>query len=162
MLVHRRRRIYFILLLLAGLGVAVGFSLFALRQNINLYYTPREVLQHKASVGALFRLGGMVVKGSLHRVPNSLKVSFVLTDFHQDITVFYEGLLPSLFREGQGIVAQGRLNSKGVFVASQVLAKHDANYHPPGVVGDYDTPLPHTLKGTGVERGSVRRVAYDS
>jgi len=133
MRIHRRRRLYFILLLLTGISVAVGFSLFALRQNINLYYTPQDVLKHKERVGRLFRLGGMVVKGSVKRIPNSVKVTFVLTDYHGKVTVSYEGILPSLFREGQGIVTQGRLNSKGVFVADQVLAKHDSTYHPPEI-----------------------------
>jgi len=133
MLVHRKRRLYFILLLLVGMGIAVAFSLFALRQNINLYYTPKDVLRHKELAGHVFRLGGMVVKGSVRRVPNSLNLSFVLTDYHGKVTVSYEGVLPSLFREGQGIVAQGRLNAKGVFVADRVLAKHDASYHPPEV-----------------------------
>jgi len=133
MQVHRKRRLYFILLCLLGLGLAVGFSLFALRQNINLYYTPKDVLQHKEPVGVLFRLGGMVVKGSVHRIPNSLKVTFVLTDYHGKAMVTYNGVLPSLFCEGQGIVAQGRLNEKGVFVADYVLAKHDATYHPPNI-----------------------------
>ncbi len=133
MRVHRRRRLYFILLLLAGLSIAVGFSLFALRQNINLYYTPRDVLQGKVGAGHLFRLGGMVVKGSVHHLSNSLKTTFVLTDYHGKVMVSYNDILPSLFREGQGIVAQGRLNSKGVFVADQVLAKHNASYHPPEI-----------------------------
>lgn len=133
MRIHRRRRLYFILLLLAGISVAVGFSLFALRQNINLYFTPQDVEMHKERVGRLFRLGGMVVKGSVKRIPNSLKVTFVLTDYHGNVTVSYKGILPSLFREGQGIVAQGRLNSEGVFVADQVLAKHDSTYHPPEI-----------------------------
>lgn len=133
MLVHRRRRLYFILLLLAGVGLAIGFSLFALRQNIDLYYTPQKVAQNKAVVGQRFRLGGMVLKGSVRRVPDSLKVTFVLTDYKSKVTVFYNGVLPSLFREGQGIVAQGRLNSKGVFVADQVLAKHDSTYRPPQI-----------------------------
>jgi len=133
MLKHRKKRLYFILSLLLGLSLAVGFALFALRQNINLYYTPKDVVQHEEAQGRLFRLGGMVVKGSVHRVPNSLKVSFVLTDYHARVTVLYDGVLPSLFREGQGIVAQGRLNKKGEFVADQVLAKHNADYHPPGV-----------------------------
>ncbi len=131
MKLQRRRRLYFILLLLAGFSVAVGFSLFALRQNIDLYYTPKDIAQHKEITGQQFRLGGLVVKNSLRRIPNTLNVNFVLTDFHNKITVSYDGVLPSLFREGQGIVAQGHLNKNGVFIADQVLAKHDASYHPP-------------------------------
>ena len=133
MLIKRRRRLYFIVFLIAGISIAVGLSLFSLRQNINLYYTPVQVLEHKAPNGRVFRLGGMVVKGSVHRVPNTLRISFVLTDYHANIKVKYNGMLPSLFRVGQGIVAQGKLNLKGVFIADQVLAKHDSTYRPPGV-----------------------------
>lgn len=129
---QRKRRLYFILLLLIGISAAVGFALFALRQNINLYYTPSQLLeQHSHRVA---RLGGLVVKGSVQHQKNSLQVSFVLTDFHCKVRVKYDGMLPSLFREGRGIVAQGHLNAKGIFIADQVLAKHDANYHPPEIL----------------------------
>lgn len=129
----RKRRLYFILLLLFSIGTAIALSLYALRQNIDLYYTPTQLKQAKLLKGRELRLGGMVVKGSVKRVPNTLKVTFVLTDFKQQCTVQYNGILPSLFREGQGIVAEGQVNVQGVFIADQVLAKHDANYHPPGI-----------------------------
>jgi len=134
MRVQRKRRLYFILILLVGISTAVGFALFALRQNINLYYTPSQLLQQNSH--RVVRLGGLVVKGSVHHQEKNLKIAFVLTDFHHTIKVEYDGLLPSLFREGQGIVAEGRLNVKGVFMADQVLAKHDENYHPPNVPND--------------------------
>ncbi len=133
MQIKRRRRLYLIIVLIAGVGTAVGFALYALNQNINLYYTPSQILDKNVPYNRTFRLGGMVEKGSVHRTPNSLKVAFMLTDFHQEVEVKYNGILPSLFRVGQGIVAQGKLNSKGVFVADQVLAKHDATYRPPGI-----------------------------
>lgn len=139
MLAHRKRRLFFIIFLLCGVGLAVGLSLFALRQNINLYFTPQQVEKGQAPRHQTIRLGGMVVKGSVHRVPNTLKVSFELTDFKDTVMVDYDGLLPSLFHVGQGIVTQGRLNAKGIFVADQVLAKHDATYRPPGIP-------PHSLK----------------
>jgi len=129
----RKRRMYFIIFLLVGVGLAVGLALFALRKNINLYFTPSQLKQHANALNKEFRLGGLVVTHSVHRVADSLKVSFVLTDFKNTITVKYNGILPSLFREGQGIVAQGKLNAKGVFVADQVLAKHDSTYRPPGI-----------------------------
>jgi len=129
--IKRKRRIYFIVFLLAGLGVIVSLALFALRQNIDLYYTPQQIQKQHVSMGREFRLGGMVVKGSVQHVPNSLQVSFILSDYHAEQKVNYDGILPSLFREGQGIVAQGRLDQQGVFVADQVLAKHDNQYKPP-------------------------------
>ncbi|MBS0351557.1 MAG: cytochrome c maturation protein CcmE [Proteobacteria bacterium] len=132
MLIHRKRRLYFIALVLAGSGIAVAFALTALRQNINLYQTPQQIIQQQPSSQRVFRLGGMVVPGSVQQ-GDDLKVKFTLTDYQAKIQVEYQGVLPSLFREGQGIVAQGHLNSQGVFIADQVLAKHDANYHPPGV-----------------------------
>ena len=131
---QRKRRLYFILFLMVGVSLAVGFALFALRQNINLYLTPAELLLRSIDRHKVVRLGGMVVKGSVHHELKSLKVTFVLTDFHRKIKVEYEGILPSLFRDGQGVVAQGVLQSNGVFKADQVLAKHDANYHPPNIL----------------------------
>ena len=133
MLIKRRRRLYIVISLLLGVGLATGLVLYALRQNINLYYTPAQAVQHAMPPGRVFRLGGMVMKNSVHHSPESLKVNFVLTDYHQHMTVQYDGVLPALFREGQGIVAQGSLTQQGVFVATQVLAKHDENYKPPGV-----------------------------
>lgn len=131
MITSRKRRLYFILIVLVGISAAVAFALFALRKNINLYYTPSELFQQKLQ--SAVRLGGFVVQGSVHHQKNTLKVTFVLTDFHQKVPVEYVGVLPSLFREGQGIVAAGHLNTKGVFVANQVLAKHGAQYHPPNI-----------------------------
>jgi len=129
----RKRRLYFVIFMLTGVGLAVAVCLFALRKNINLYLTPQQVLSKHLQPGHTFRLGGLVVRGSVKHIPNSLKVSFVLTDFHRTLVVNYNGILPSLFHDGQGIVAQGQLNINGVFVADQVLAKHDANYHPPEI-----------------------------
>lgn len=130
---HHKRRLYFIFLLLAGISSAVAFSLFALRKNINLYFTPSELYLQPSERVRFVRLGGLVVNGSVRHDPNSLKVTFVLTDYHHKMMVKYEDILPSLFREGQGIVAKGYLNAQGVFIADQVLAKHDANYHPPKI-----------------------------
>lgn len=132
MLNHRKRRLYFITLLVGSIGVAVSLALYALRQNVNLYETPQQVIQQSVRPGQVFRLGGMVVKGSVQHGAG-LQVSFALTDYHANIQVQYQGILPSLFREGQGIVAQGRLNDQGIFIADEVLAKHDANYKPPEI-----------------------------
>lgn len=129
----RRKRLIWVMVALLGTGIAVGLVLYALRQNISLFYTPSQVVNHEVPAGRLFRLGGMVQKGSVHHAKQGLLVSFVLTDFKKAITVQYNGILPALFREGQGIVTEGRLTKNGDFVATEVLAKHDANYMPPNL-----------------------------
>ena len=129
----RKKRLYFIIAILIGVGSAVSLSLYALGQNINLYYTPSQLVSDHVPEGKLIRLGGMVKDGSLHRVKDTLKVSFVLTDYHQTREVKFKGILPALFREGQGIVVQGKLNKSGILIADQVLAKHDSKYMPPGL-----------------------------
>jgi cytochrome c-type biogenesis protein CcmE len=105
----------------------------ALGKNIDLYYTPQQALTAKLTQNQLFRLGGMVRKGSVSHTPQSLAVTFVLTDFMANIKVTYNGVLPSLFREGQGIIARGHFDKHGVFMAEEVLAKHDENYKPPEI-----------------------------
>jgi cytochrome c-type biogenesis protein CcmE len=132
MLNPRKRRLCFILLVLVSTSLALGLSLYALRQKVNLYQTPQQVLANPPKTDTVFRLGGMVVKGSVKH-GDKLQVNFILTDFHAQVRVQYQGILPSLFREGQGIVAQGRLNDQGIFIADEVLAKHDANYMPPAI-----------------------------
>jgi len=128
-----RRRALGVLALLLGVGVAVGLALLALRENINLFYSPSEVAAGKAPMGRVVRVGGLVQAGSVRRAAEGLDVEFVLTDGAATVTVRYRGILPDLFREGQGIVAQGKLEPGGVLVAEQVLAKHDENYMPPEV-----------------------------
>ena len=130
---RRKQRLILTLILFTGTAVAVTLALLALRENINLFFSPTQVKAGEAPRQANFRLGGMVVEGSVRRPDTDLSVEFVLTDTIEQVTVTYRGLLPDLFREGQGIVAQGALNNDGVFEASQVLAKHDENYMPPEV-----------------------------
>ena len=129
----RRQRFILVGLLVLGVSVALGLALLALRENINLFFSPTQVKAGEAPQQASFRLGGMVVEGSVQRPDADLSVEFVLTDTVEQVTVTYKGFLPDLFREGQGIVAQGFLNSNGIFEAKQVLAKHDENYMPPEV-----------------------------
>ncbi len=129
----RKRRLMFVVSIVVGLGAAIGLALYAMKQNINLFYSPQELVDGKAPVGPLIRLGGLVVKGSVKRDPESLKVSFDLTDNAGEVTVSYDGILPDLFREGQGIVTMGKLQANGTFVATEVLAKHDENYMSPEV-----------------------------
>lgn len=129
----RKKRLTIVLFLIAGIAVAVGLTTYALRQNINLFYDPTQIAAGEAPVDVRIRAGGMVKEGSVIRDPGSLKVEFQVTDFNKSVPVQYEGILPDLFAEGQGVVAMGRLDESGRFVADQVLAKHDENYMPPEV-----------------------------
>lgn len=129
----RKKRLFIILGILAGVGVAVALALTALQQNINLFYTPTQIAAGEAPQGTRIRAGGLVEEGSVQRTNDSLTVSFRVTDGAQAVTISYQGILPDLFREGQGIVALGRVNAEGVLVADEVLAKHDENYMPPEV-----------------------------
>ena len=135
---RRKSRLSIIILVLAGVVIATTLVLYALRQNIDLFYTPSEVVYGKEDkadlkpeVGQRIRVGGMVVAGTVQRDPKSLKVWFDLNDIGPSISVEYEGILPDLFREGQGIVAQGVLKEPTLLEATEVLAKHDENYVPP-------------------------------
>ena len=129
----RKKRLTIVLFLVAGIALAVGLTAYALRQNINLFYDPSQISAGEAPVDVRIRAGGMVEEGSVVRDPDSLKVQFRVTDFNASVPVEYVGILPDLFAEGQGVVAMGRLNGQGRFVADQVLAKHDENYMPPEV-----------------------------
>ncbi len=129
----RKQRLAIIAFVLLGLAGAVALALYALSQNINLFFSPDQVVAGEAPVEQRMRLGGMVVEGSVLRASDSLKVQFDLTDYRGTVTVQYEGILPDLFREGQGIVAMGELNSDRVFQADEVLAKHDEKYMPPEI-----------------------------
>ena len=131
----RKKRLGLILLMVAGVTVGVGFALKSLDQNIMFFFTPSEVISGKAPHNKLFRIGGMVVEGSVSRPGDGLTVNFDLTDNEQHVTVQYTGILPDLFREGQGIIANGKLDKSGEFVAEEVLAKHDENYMPRELVG---------------------------
>ena len=130
---RRRQRVVLVGLLLAGVILAATLALLALRENINLFFSPTQVAAGEAPQNTPFRLGGMVVAGSVQRAAEDLSIRFDLTDTAHTVTVAYTGILPDLFSEGQGIVTQGSLGKDGTFVASQVLAKHDENYMPPEV-----------------------------
>lgn len=137
---RRKKRLLIVTSLVLGLSLAFGLVLFALQQNIDLFYTPTEIINGKKEtgikpeVGQRLRVGGLVMNGTVKRDPESLKVSFDLLDNGGGIvTVYFNGILPDLFREGQGIVAQGVLKSETEIDAFEVLAKHDADYMPPEV-----------------------------
>ncbi len=129
----RRKRLFVVLGILAGVSASVALAVVAGRQDISFYYDPTQVVLGKAPADKDFRIGGLVVKGSVRRKPGDMTVHFVLTDFAHQVPVKYTGVLPDLFREGQGIIAHGQMSPDGVFVADQVLAKHDAKYMPPEI-----------------------------
>lgn len=154
---RRKKRLAITTAILIGLSAVVGLVLYALSQNIDLFFKPTEIFQGKEDsglkpiIGQRIRVGGLVVPGSVHRDEDSLKVNFKLVDMRMPIvfndtdltiTVKYDGILPDLFREGQGIVANGILQKDGFIEASEVLAKHDENYMPKELEDDANTPYP--------------------
>ncbi len=130
----RKKRLSLIILMVAGIAVGVGFALKALNENIMFFFSPADIQAGKAPANKDFRVGGLVVEGTVKRPGEGLTVEFNLTDNDSVVKVKYTGILPDLFREGQGIIANGRLNDNGEFIASEVLAKHDENYMPPEVM----------------------------
>jgi len=126
----RRKRLLYVAFIFLGGLIAVGLIVYALGQNINAFYSPSQVMAGEVGPDQVFRLGGIVEQGSVEHQQDELQVSFKISDYQHDIVVRYNGILPDLFREGQGIVAQGRLNENGTFIADQVLAKHDSTYMP--------------------------------
>ena len=142
----RRRKLTLIMSVLLLIALAVGLVLYALRQNISLFYTPSQIKAGAAPVLHPIRIGGVVVKGSIRRGRHNLAVKFKLTDYAQTVLISYQGVLPDLFREEQGVIAQGSLQKDGSFQAIQVLAKHDENYMPPEVKASLHPKLLEKLK----------------
>jgi cytochrome c-type biogenesis protein CcmE len=140
----RKNRLITAALILAGGGVATALILTAFEKNLMYFYSPSEVVAGEAPASRKFRVGGLVVNGSVKRVPDSLAVEFTLTDTVHEVTVVYDGILPDLFREGQGIVAHGKSRPDRIFEASEVLAKHDENYMPPEVASALAAAKPGT------------------
>jgi cytochrome c-type biogenesis protein CcmE len=145
----RKQRLYWVSLIVVLSSAAIGLAAFALRDNINLFYPPSEIAAGKAPSDRNIRLGGMVVEGSIQRSETSLDTQFEVTDYAASVPVRYTGILPDLFAEGQGVVAEGRLDESGVLIATQVLAKHDENYMPPEVAA--------ALEGKGGPQASSLR-----
>ena len=129
----RQRRMILVGLIVLGVGGAVALARTAFKENMLYFYSPSDLVAAKSPPDRLFRLGGMVSEGSFKRPSGSMEARFVVTDFQNNVTVSYSGLLPDLFREGQGVIARGHLGPDGVFIAEEVLAKHDENYMPPDV-----------------------------
>jgi cytochrome c-type biogenesis protein CcmE len=134
-----------VVVLVVAAGIATGLALYAFQQNLLYFYSPSQVYAGEAPAGRMFRVGGLVVDNSVKRESDGVTVRFELTDTGRTIPVVYTGLLPDLFREGQGIVAHGRLGAGGLFRAEEVLAKHDENYMPPEVA--------ESIKAAGDARG---------
>jgi cytochrome c-type biogenesis protein CcmE len=127
----RKQRLMIVAVIVVGASLATALITTALKDNLNLFYEPDRIAAGEAPVGRKIRVGGMVVPGSIVRNPETLAVTFVLTDYSADVAVQYQGILPDLFAEDAGAVATGVLNAEGVFMAEQVLAKHDEKYMPP-------------------------------
>lgn len=147
----RQKRMVLVALAVVGVGLAAFLAINALQSNIAYFFSPTQVLAGEAPKETLFRLGGLVKADTLHRQEDGLTVAFVVTDTAQEVTVNYTGILPDLFGEGQGVVAKGRLGENGVFIAEEVLAKHDESYMPPEVADALEeaagtAKMPHEVK----------------
>ncbi|NJN40852.1 MAG: cytochrome c maturation protein CcmE [Gammaproteobacteria bacterium] len=138
----RRKRLMAVAAIVTGVGAATALAMLAFEDNLLYFYNPTQVLAGEAPDDRTFRIGGMVTDGSLERTEGTLRIRFVVTDYKESIPVHYEGLLPDLFREGQGVIAHGRLTESGEFLADEVLAKHDENYMPPEVAESLHLPTP--------------------
>jgi cytochrome c-type biogenesis protein CcmE len=147
----RQKRMATVAAILVGVGVATAFALQAFEKNMLYYYSPTQILAGEAPDSRSIRVGGLVENGSVQREPGSLEVRFTLTDFANTVGVSYTGVLPDLFREGQGIIARGKLTDQGLFVAEEVLAKHDENYMPPEVK---DSLKPHADAAQALNQGA--------
>ena len=141
-MIARRKRMLMVVGILAGVGLAAWMGTQAFKSNIMLFFDPSQIAAGEAPADKRFRLGGMVEKGSVQKTPGTLDIAFLVTDFKHTVPVKYSGILPDLFREGQGVVAHGRMQGK-VFVADEILAKHDEKYMPPEVAKSLkDNPPP--------------------
>jgi len=147
----RQKRMATVAAILVGVGIATAFALQAFQKNLLYYYSPTQIHAGEAPDARSIRVGGLVENGSVQREPGSLEVRFTLTDFSKTLGVSYTGVLPDLFREGQGIIARGKMRDDGVFVAEEVLAKHDENYMPPEVK---DSLKPHADAAQAMNQGS--------
>ncbi|MDD2719969.1 MAG: cytochrome c maturation protein CcmE [Gallionella sp.] len=145
----RQKRFVYIIVAVAAIGLAVGLVLNALKDNVSLYFTPTQVYNKEAPEGRSFRIGGLVEAGSVKREADGLTVHFAITDLHKSLPVVYKGILPDLFKEGKGVVAQGKIEADGLMHASEVLAKHDENYMPPEAKDALDKAAAANAAATG-------------
>lgn len=149
-MIPRRKRMLWIFAALVALSLVTFFVVNAFRQNLVFFYTPSQIMAGEAPQGRAFRIGGMVVKGSLARAADGVTIGFAVTDTAQQVAVKYRGSLPDLFKEGKGVVAQGRWEN-GIFVASEVLAKHDENYTPPEAQAAINAAHSNALKASAAK-----------
>jgi cytochrome c-type biogenesis protein CcmE len=150
---HRRKKLTIILFIATGMAIAIGLSLYALSNSVDLFFTPTQIVAGEAESGRRIRIGGMVKEGSVEHSQESLHVEFIATDYNNDLLVSYDGILPDLFREGQGVVVEGSVVS-GVFIASRVLAKHDENYMSVEVKAAMDAAERDNAMQQGVQNDS--------
>jgi cytochrome c-type biogenesis protein CcmE len=145
----RKKRLFMVLGIVAGVGLAAWLGTLAFRSNVMFFFDPSQIVAGEAPDGERIRIGGMVAKDSVQKTPGTLDIKFNVTDFKHTVPVTYSGILPDLFREGQGVVAHGRMRS-GTFVADEILAKHDEKYMPPEVAKSLkdNPPPPDTQTGT--------------
>lgn len=148
----RKRRLTLVIVMVVGVFIAGGFAFFAFQENLMMYHTPSEVVAGEVPTGQRFNIGGMVADGSVKKASDSVDVSFDVTDYDKTITVTFSDILPDLFREGQAVIAKGKLNNDGVFVADEVLAKHDENYMPKEVADSLKNKTPQN-KNTPAKTG---------
>ncbi|MGD9660607.1 MAG: cytochrome c maturation protein CcmE [Porticoccaceae bacterium] len=158
----RRQRLIAVIFIVIAASAAVGLVTYALRENINLFYAPSQIVAGEAPEGTRIRIGGMVVKGSLQRQEQSLETLFAITDGPAQVRVSYTGILPDLFAEGEAAVATGKLLADGSFEASEVLAKHDENYVPPEVADAMDKAMNKAHKAKAEGTGAYGSGNYDS
>jgi cytochrome c-type biogenesis protein CcmE len=150
----RKQRLIMVVFIVVFASVAIGLMVFALRENINLFYPPSKIVAGEAPLETRIRAGGCVLPGSVSRDNESLEVSFLITDGGADLQVSYSGILPDLFSEGEAVVVNGMLNGDGVFMASQVLAKHDETYTPPEVAESVQDVTEHAKTCEGMNYDS--------
>ncbi len=150
----RKQRLIMVVFIVVFASVAIGLMVFALRENINLFYPPSKIVAGEAPLETRIRAGGCVLPGSVSRDNESLEVTFLITDGGADLQVSYSGILPDLFSEGEAVVVNGMLNGDGVFMASQVLAKHDETYTPPEVAESVQDVTEHAKTCEGMNYDS--------
>jgi len=150
----RKQRLIIVIMIVVGVSIAVAFTAYALRQNINAFYSPSQISSGEAKPGPIIRAGGLVVEGSVKQAEKGLQVSFYISDGVADVKVIYEGILPDLFREGQGILVKGTLLEGSVIKATEVLAKHDENYMSPEVKAALDAAGHKPADSSAENKGS--------
>jgi len=150
----RQKRLAFVAAGIVGVGIAAMLAISALRSNIAYYFSPSQVMANEAPANAVYRLGGLVVKDTLKRNPDGLTVTFDVTDMAKTVKVSYTGILPDLFGEGQGVVTKGRMGPDGVFMAEEVLAKHDETYMPPEVADSLKTAHAESMTEAAAGQGA--------